>query len=474
MTDVGADIREASSFRDPGGFLFRRLGTLYRQVNPPCRENYRLLMQSGLYDRLVERGLLIPHREVETTLACTSQAACVIQPERVEFISYPYEWCFSQLQHAALATLEIQKQAMECGMSLRDASAYNLQFCRGRWVLIDTLSFEPCREGRPWAAYRQFCQHFLAPLALMARRDVRLGGLLRSHIDGIPLDLASRLLGRGLWLSPRLFLHIRLHAASQKKYADRPSAAPAGQFSRLAFLGLIESLQAAAAHLRWTPGHTQWGDYYTFTNYSDRSMEHKAQLVGAMLARLKPATVWDLGANTGRFSRLASAGGAMTVAFDIDPAAVEKNYLQAVRDKETHLLPLLMDLANPSPDLGWAGRERDSLQRRGPADAVLALALVHHLAIANNVPLDRVADYLARLGRHLIIEFVPKADSQVQRLLAGREDIFDRYDQANFESAFRGRFEFGPPQPVEGSSRVLYLMKTLTRGGEAAQRSPAP
>ena len=186
--------RVAGSFRDPAGFVFTRDGVLYRQVNESFRSNFEALSTSGLYDALTERGLLIRHEEVDEAPADPSVAAVVIRPERVPFISYPYEWCPGQLRAGAIATLEAQKVALEHGMTLRDASAYNIQFVGGRPVLIDTLSFEPAVEGRPWVAYRQFCQHFLAPLALTSQVDVRLNQLSRVHIDGIPLDLAAALL----------------------------------------------------------------------------------------------------------------------------------------------------------------------------------------------------------------------------------------------------------------------------------------
>ena len=209
-----------ASFRDPSGFLFSREGVLYRQVNQVYAADFTRLMDSGLYDKLIKAGLLIPHVESDLKPAQPELAFKVIRPERVPFISYPYEWSFGQLKDAALATLSIQKRALKLGMSLKDASAYNIQFYNGKPVLIDTLSFETYQEGEPWVAYRQFCQHFLAPLALMAYRDVRLSQLLRVYIDGIPLDLASELLpGRTRW-NLGLATHIHLHASAQKRYAE--------------------------------------------------------------------------------------------------------------------------------------------------------------------------------------------------------------------------------------------------------------
>lgn len=451
----------AGSFRDPAGFVFESGGRLFRQINRSFAAQFDAFVASGLCERLMRDGLLIPHSEralSDVPSPSPALAHRVIEPERIDFVSYPYEWCFSQLRDAALTTLAVQTIAIEHGFSLRDASAFNIQFHRGKPVLIDTLSFEPYREGEPWVAYRQFCQHFLAPLALAARVDARLPLLMRPFIDGVPLDVASRLLPGATRWSPSLSIHIHLHARSQRRFASTGSVKKR-RVSRLAMRGLIDSLQGAVQKLHWTPAGTEWGDYYSDTNYSGTARDQKAAIVHDFIARARPACVWDLGANTGEFSRLAAQQGIATVAFDVDAAAVEKNY-RAVRARgESNLLPLVMDLTNPSPALGWDHEERASLAGRGPADLVLALALVHHLAISNNVPLDRVARFLARVGKALVIEFVPKSDSQVQRLLATREDVFPGYTRDGFEAAFAPYFETVDQRPVDDSERVLYFMQ---------------
>ncbi|HEV8572830.1 MAG TPA: SAM-dependent methyltransferase [Actinomycetota bacterium] len=448
----------AGSFRDPHGFVFEREGRLLRQVNAAHRDEHDLLMGSGLYEALVEAGLLIPHREEDLALAATPEAYRVLEPERVAFISYPYEWSFGMLRDAALATLRIQELALGFGMSLRDASAYNVQFHRGRPVLIDTLSFERLREGRPWVAYRQFCQHFLGPLALMSHRDVRLGQLLRLHIDGVPLDLVASLLPRRTRLRPGLMLHVHLHARSQRRHAK--AATPRGSFGPRAFLGLVQSLRSAVDGLRWEPACSAWVGYYQEAeSYTSAALEHKKELVARFVEEAAPEHVWDLGGNVGAFSRIASDRGIFTVCLDVDPGCVEANYRQVVAARDTNLLPLVMDLANPSSRIGWENRERMSLADRGPADLVLALALVHHLAIGNNVPLRRLGGYLAELGRALVVEFVPKSDPRVRDLLAVRDDIFGDYTAEGFERAFGERFEILRREPVRESERVLYLMR---------------
>jgi hypothetical protein len=448
-----------SSFRDPGGYVFRRDGVLLRGIRGPAAPHYDTLMASGLYKELVAADLLVPHEEVPPERDRPGDIIKVIRPEEIPFISYPYEWSFSQLQDAALATLEIEKRALLKGMTLVDASAYNIQFRKGRPVLIDTLSLHRAVEGEPWTAYGQFCRHFLAPLALMSCRDIRLGQLLRVHLDGIPLDLASALLPLRTRLRPSLLLHLHVHAGSQKRFEGRKIRVPKGKVSRQARLGLVDSLDSGTRKLRWRAAGTEWADYYQDTNYTPEGLEAKRRAVEEFIADVRPRTVWDLGGNVGTFSRAAAAVGAYTISFDIDPACVERNYLRVRAEKDETVLPLLMDLTNPSPATGWENRERQTLFERGPADAALALALIHHLAIGNNVPLDKAARFFAVTGRRLLIEFVPKSDSQVQRLLVTREDIFDLYTQEEFERAFGKAFAITRRIPLSGSDRTLYVME---------------
>jgi hypothetical protein len=461
---------------------------MYRQVNRSFAARYEAVKGSGLFAALAAEGLLVGHEEVDAAPADPDTAALVLRPELVDFVSYPFEWCPGQLRDAAQVTLRAQSMALDHGMTLRDASAYNVQFQRGRPVLIDTLSFEPLVEGAPWVAYRQFCQHFLAPLALMAHVDVRLGQLLRVHLDGVPLDLAAELLPARTLMQPGLAMHVRAHAASQRKHAGKggtkepdgatsanqssgPEAPPvvggarrrrAGEpakFSLQAFRGLLASLAKAVEKQQWEPSESAWRDYYAAKeSYSDDSLQHKEEIVAKLLADLAPSTVWDLGANTGRFSRIAAAAGAQVVALEMDPSAVELNWREVTDSGETGVLPLWMDLSNPTPSQGWAHTERPSLAERGPVDVALALALIHHLAIGGNVPLDDIAGWFATLTRRLIIEWVPKDDAMVQRLLATREDVFDDYTREHFETAVGRHFRIERREEVRGSRRILYVL----------------
>ncbi len=459
MTDQAERI--GASFRDPSGFMFRRDGLLLRQVNLHYKAAFDRLISSGLYEELVQAGMLVSHAETAAEPALPELAYKVLQPQVVPFISYPYEWSFSQLKDAALLTLNATRSALKAGMILKDASAYNIQFVDGKPILIDTLSFDIYKEGAPWDAYRQFCQHFLAPLALASLVDIRLIQFLRVYIDGIPLDLAAELLpGKTSIGLSGLALHIHLHARAQKQYAGKAEPRAAGlQMGKTALLNMLNSLEKTIQPLKWEPKGTEWGDYYHATNYSDDALKAKGAIVGRFIELAAPKNAWDLGANNGLFSREASRRGVETVASDIDPAAVEQNYLAVKAGGEKHLLPLVMDLTNPSSSMGWAHAERDSFLGRGPVDLVLALALIHHLAISNNVPLNSVAQFFAAAGKWAIVEFVPKSDSQVKRLLATRKDIFDEYTEAGFEEAFEKHFKLEEKVAIPGSERMLYLFK---------------
>lgn len=448
----------AASFRDPSGSLFIKDGVLCRSIAQSYREHYDYAKESGLYESLMNDGLLVHHSEVDADFKPLHGTYKIIRPERIPFISYPYEWCFSELKDAALLSLEIQKRAIEADMILKDASAFNVQFRNAKPIFIDTLSFERYEEGSPWVGYRQFCQHFLAPLTLMRYKDLRLGQLSRIFIDGIPLDLASSLLPFRTMFRPLTVFHIHLHAKSQKKFSTRTKA-PSLKMPRRNLIAFIDNLKSAVSNLRLKKQDTEWQNYYNNTNYSSGAFLKKKKVISEFLNITKPETVWDLGANTGVFGRIASDMGIQTMSFDIDPVAVENSYLESKKRNEKNILPLILDLANPSPGIGWGNEERMSLEERGPADTVLALALVHHLAISNNLPFKKIAEYFSRLCEDLIIEFVPKTDSQVQHLLVTRKDIFTEYCEKKFEEEFEKYFSIKLKENIIDSERKLYLMR---------------
>ena len=468
MTDRPAAEREPGSYRDPSGFVFRRDGVLYRQINASFADDWAAFESSGLHTALVNEGILVADAPASVDLAPEPGAVAVIQPDQIGFISHPFEWSFSQLKDAALLTLRAQSMAGERGMTLRDASAYNVQFRDGKPVLIDTLSFERAAGDQPWKPYRQFCENFLAPLALMAHRDGRLGQLLRTWVDGVPLDLASELLPRRTrFLSPGLAAHVHLHARAQRQHAGEstPDGAIAPRsvtMSEGRRLALLDHLRRTIEGLKLPAQGTIWADYADQTSYSETGTSSKEAIVRRQLEAVAAEggrRAWDIGANTGRYSAIAAGAGFWVLALDIDWAAVERHYLALRASGERRIMPLLADIAEPSPGIGWANAERAPLIERSNADVVIALALVHHLAIGRNVPLPMISRLMARLSQHLIIEWVPKSDGMVERLLAAREDVFADYSPDGFRAAFQADFEILEETPIEDSGRVLFRMR---------------
>lgn len=447
-----------ASFRDPSGSLFLDNGKLFRRVNLVYKDNYDLLIKSGLYKSLVVNDLLISHKEIRSTK--NEGIYKILEPQLIPFVSYPYEWCFSQLKDAALLTLTIAKKSLVKGMILKDASAYNVQFLHGRPIFIDTLSFEKYEQGAPWVAYQQFCRHFLSPLLLASYVDFRLLELQKTYLDGIPLDLTSKLLPKNTFLNFSVLSNIHLHSRAEKglegKFVKRKQAF----LSKNSLLAILDNLEGLVSRLELKVKQSEWQNYYQESSYTSASLKAKKNIVKAFIKEIGATqTLWDLGANTGYFSKDFLSKNTIVVNFDNDFLAIEKNYHDVRKKGLSNVLPLIMDLTNPSPGIGWMNKERESLIARTPCDVALALALVHHLAISQNLPLSLVANFFATLCRWLIIEFVPKEDSQVKRMLTNRQDVFPGYDRIHFEKAFSEFFSIRQSRRVQKTGRVVYLMK---------------
>lgn len=455
---TGSALADPASYRDPSGFVFWRDGNALRQINRRFADEWNAFSHSGLYRELVSARLLIPHEDLPLAQAATADAVAVIKPLQLAFISYPYEWPFDLLKDAALATLDIQERCLRAGFILKDASAYNIQLVDGRPMLIDSLSIEPWKPGSAWVGYRQFCEHFLAPLALMALRDIP-ASLLREYLDGVPLDLASRVLPARTRLSVGLGAHLHLHARAQSRHsADSRRSQPQRSMSLTAHFAMVDSLRKTVKRLAYRDSGSTWADYANNNSYSDQAASAKGEIVQRWTQEANPRVLWDLGANTGRYSDCAASASRQVIALDSDAVAVNHHYRDLRRRDERNVLPLLQDLANPSPALGWDGEERRSLMERANADLVLALAVVHHLAIGRNVPLPLFASFLAKLAPRAIVEFVPKSDAMVQRLLAHREDVFDDYSAEGFRAALENHFDIVAAEPLPQSERQLFLL----------------
>lgn len=451
------------SFRDPSGQVFEVEGHICRSVSQSYSQHWDACQQGGFFEQMTAGRKLVPFTENPHPGAYWK----LLDVERIPCISYPYEWCFSQLQDAALLTLDLQDEALARGLILKDASAYNVQFTGASPIFIDILSFEQRQEGSPWAAYRQFCRHFLAPLALSAKVGLWCGALSRLWIDGIPLAHACALLPWRSRFNAGLAIHLFAHARMEARHADaRASAAKARavHMSDQSLRNFTQSLRACVQGLRAPASATEWGDYYNDTNYTPEAHALKASLVENIARQYAGRLAVDMGANTGRYSALLAPHFDTVAAADIDPLAVERHYLHLRQKGPQNILPLVLDLGNPSPALGWACEEREAFAPRMQADFVTALALVHHLVMTAGIPLNLVTDYFAslvRAGGHVCMEFVPKEDSQVQRLLAARLDIFTDYTLDGFLRAFSQRFRLVEQLPIEGSLRTLCVFQRI-------------
>ena len=443
-----------SSFRDPSGFVFESAGKLYRQINASYAEDYDLLMQSGLYKLLTERGWLITHEEVDLHVANATGGYKTILPQFVPFIAYPYEWCFEQLQDAAILTLQILKSAIDHGMILKDASPYNIQFRFGIPIQIDTLSFQKYDERQPWIAYRQFCECFLYPLLVAKYTGLETHRLFMAYPQGIPARVAAGLLPLKSRFTLSNWLHVFLAASVSK-----PGQQKETDFNKSKLLRIILHLESIITALKpRVKNKSVWDHYYEEEILNDQYLNDKKEIVKRMVTG-QDKNIIDLGCNRGLFSQLLSGPGKNIVAVDDNAYSISKLYTSA-REKQNRILPLCIDLMNPPGDAGFGNKERKVFFERMRFDLCLCLALVHHLCIGRNVPFENLAAFLGRVADRLIIEFIPKEDAKVQLILLSRKDIFPQYDQQNFESAFKKFFQLEDSKQIQGSKRVVYRMKT--------------
>lgn len=456
--------RVASSFRDPSGQVFTEGNKIVRTIQSCYAAQWESV--EPFLQKLVKQGHIpayMPHAPLPGSWKS-------VEVKKIPFISYPYEWCYSQLKDAALLTLELYAEGLEEGLILKDASAYNIQFIGYHPVFIDLLSWERWIENTPWQGYGQFCRHFLAPLALIAHGDLRHGLLSRLWLDGIPLDLACKMLPWRTRFSLSLMFHLYLHARMQIQHGDGRKSEKIVRNTHITMQGLKDiafSLHKAINLLILHEKKSEWSEYYTDTNYTDAAQQLKLSLVDRIGREHPGKLAVDLGANTGRYSSLLASSFETVIAADIDALAVEKHYHSLKNDKRyRNILPLVLDLGNPSPCIGWANEERESFTARCHADLVIALALVHHLVMTAGIPMQKIAEYMASLlvpGGRILFEFVPREDNQVQRLLAARDDIFEDYTIDTFKKSFQNFFVEEESQSLPESSRSLYIFRLRDR-----------
>jgi ribosomal protein L11 methylase PrmA len=453
----------AGSFRDPRGHVFESGDRIFRLIRKAAFDDYGFIREAKVLQRLVERGWLINSWEVDRSNFDfpDPEVVAVVEHPRLEFVSHPYEWSFALLRAAALHHLDLHLELLDHGATLSDASAYNIQFVGAKPIFIDLLSIRRYRDGEFWVGHKQFCEQFLNPLLLRAFFDIPHNAWYRGALEGIPTEELAALLPMRKRVSVRVMSHVLLPAMAHRgTRAHRPSELRKLRERKLP----LRSLRSMLLQLRnWIdglrPANTErsvWADYTRTNTYASVEQRAKRAFVAEFVAATRPCLLWDLGCNTGDYSQLALASGCRyVVGFDFDKNAIDAAYARA-RGENLAFLPLFLDAANPSPDQGWRNAERRGLVHRGSADALLALAFEHHLAIGRNVPLDQVVQWLVSLAPCGLIEWVEKTDSTVQCMLALREDIFNRYTLPVFEAELTRHARVVKSVTVSDEGRRLY------------------
>ena len=450
----------SGSYRDPSGRVFEAGGDIYRSVTALAIDDFETVWSSGYLQRLIEKGWLVAAERVDGEVPAPKDARAILRHPRLSFISYPYEWGFETLKSAALLHLDIQLDALDQNIALSDASAYNVQFKGCRPIFIDHLSFRPYQEGEFWIGHSQFLEQFLNPLLLRALLGVSHNAWYRGNLEGIPTVDLHRLLPLLSKFSFNVLSHVTLPARlqSRARFAteqsfDRVRKAKLPRPSYRALLsglyGWIKGLSPSGSY------NTTWQRYENFRTYGTAELDAKRRFIGDFASRVKPRQLWDLGCNTGEFCELALKSGAQSaVGFDYDQGSLDLAFARG-RDRGLNFLPLFLDAANPSPAQGWASAERKEFASRGEADAMFALAFIHHLAIARNIPLPNAVEWLMRRASQGVIEFVPKNDPTVQTMLQLRKDIFSDHTEENFLNAIAQWGHVVKKETITESGRLL-------------------
>jgi ribosomal protein L11 methylase PrmA len=458
---------DPASFRDPDSTVLHAGTEVLRRLSPAASEDWRMLAKTAFFLDRVAKGDIVATAEMDATDRgdITDEASwpVVLRHDRIPFISYPYEWSFSQLQDAAALHIDLLLDALGEGMTMKDGYAYNLQFQGAAPTFIDIGSFEHYRGG-PWPGYRQFCQTFLFPLMLQAHKNFSFRPLLRGQVNGIEPKQMRGLMSGGDLTKTGVLKHVALHSAMDTRNADKGdgSQATADQLSKSGFsdavaLAAAKNVGTLVRKLRWKPGDSHWTTYQQTSTYTDAERDQKKAFVREALSQRHAGLLLDLGCNDGTFSLLAQDFADYVVALDNDEQTIDLMYRRLRKEGNTKILPLVMDLTDPSPSIGWRLKERPSFLDRAKPDAVLALALVHHLAIGANVPLPEVVSWLHSLGGHLVVEFVGPDDPMSRRLLSNKPaGLFPDYRPEVFEKLLAERFDIERQVTLDSGTRTLY------------------
>jgi ribosomal protein L11 methylase PrmA len=442
--------------------VFHWQGRIYRTISRSAAAGYEAVRDSGLLRRLVDSGRLLAVTErdpvsIPLPTSAAASLAYLVEHPRLRFVSHPYEWPFRSLRSAALLHLDLHLDALKAGMTLSDATAYNVQFDGPDPVFIDVLSLRPYEEGEFWLGHRQFCEQFLNPLLLQSLTGISYNDWYRGRPEGLTAADVVRAMPRWRTLGPRTMVHVTLQDRAQRR-ARRDAIDTTGRrLPKSAFTGMLRGLRSWIASLNAAElDKTAWSDYEGSNSYAVEQNAVKHDMVSRFIAASRPARAIDVGCNTGAFAATAiEAGAGFVIGLDGDHGALDQAVQRAQR-KRLPFVPLYMDLTNPSPDQGWQQVERRGLGGRTPVEAVIALAIVHHLAIGRNIPLDSVIDWLFSLAPALLVEFVPKDDPMVRLMLANRQDIFPGYDVEAFRASLLRHGRIIEERRLANGNRTLF------------------
>lgn len=458
---------EPGSFRDRNGRIFYHQNNIYRAISKQALDEWTLLSSTKFFHKAIAdckivRTELVDAANVPDQNLLTEWAA-VLKHELIPFVSYPYEWSFGMLKDAALLQLELLEKALNENITLKDATSYNIQWNGAKPLFIDIPSFEKLLPGTPWVGYRQFCELYLYPLMLQAYKDVAFHPWLRGRVDGIDPEEINKLMSFSDRFRAGVLADVYLQAKMQSKYAASNRKVKdelrSSGFKKEMIVANIRRLKKIVHGLQWKRAKSEWSEYAEVNSYTDKDSEMKAAFVRKVSQSKQWNLVWDLGCNTGRFSRIAAENSRTVIAMDSDHLAVELLYQNLKKEQNKNILPLVMNLADASPGLGWKGEERKSIIKRGKPDLILALALIHHVVISANIPLREFIDWLANLGADLVIEFVTKDDPMTKILLKNKEDQYADYEIDNFEKCLKEKFSIISREPLASATRILYHCK---------------
>lgn len=464
---------DPGSFRDPESRVFYAGDEVYRSLSAAGLSDFEALAQTRFWKEFTADGRIVGTELVQGDSGLpeglVKESAGVLRHERIPFVSYPYEWPFSMLKDAALLQLDLNLAAIEEDMISKDSSPYNVQFRGSKPVFVDVGSFERLREGEPWVGYRQFCMLYLYPLLLQSVKDVSPHALLRGAIDGITPAQMRGLVSFRDRFRKGFYLNVFLHAKLEARHGDRGKEVKAevkkAGFKKELIVANLRRMRKLVAGLQWSPPQGVWVAYGERNSYTDDDAKRKDEFVREVSTSKAWDLTWDIGANNGRYSRIAAEGSRSVLAVDYDQGPVELLYRSLRDEDDEKILTLTMNLADPSPGLGWRGAERRSLPERGAPDLVLALALIHHVTIAANVPVREFVDWLAGLGTSLVIEFPTREDPMVKKLLGPKRDgLHPDYERESFEAVLAELFDVERRERLESGTRLLYFARPKGAG----------